>query len=76
MRLRDKCVQEPLKAGAMQGFLNIWDRNMLEPTASAVSQVDLERLFFESVEFCQAGDMQTEVKFYKELPESQQTQRW
>ena len=46
MRLRDRCVAEPLKAGTMQAFLNIWDRNMLEPTASAVSQLDLERLFF------------------------------
>ena len=47
---------------------------MLEPTASAISQADLERLFFESVEYCQCGDVQTEVKFYKELPESARTQ--
>ena len=47
---------------------------MLEPTASAVSQLDLERLFFESVEHCQYGEVQTEVKFYKELPESMQIQ--
>ncbi len=58
----------------MQKFLHIWDRNMMEPTADAVSQLDLESLFYECVEHCQCGDVQTEVKFYKELPESQQTQ--
>ncbi len=47
---------------------------MLVPSADAVSQLDLERLFYESVEHCQYGEVQTEVKFYKELPESPQTQ--
>ena len=55
-------------------FLHIWDRNMLEPTANAVSQFDLERLFYESVEYCQYGEVQNEVRFYKELPEQMQTQ--
>ncbi len=30
--------------------------------------------FYECVEHCQYGEVQTEIKFYKELPESQQTQ--
>ncbi len=47
---------------------------MLEPTADAVSQRDLEKLFYESVEHCQYSEVQTEIKLYKELPESQQTQ--
>ena len=47
---------------------------MLEPTADAVSQRDLEKLFYESVEHCQYSEVQTEIKCYKELPESQQTQ--
>ena len=74
MNLRTRCVAEPLKATTMQNFLHIWDRNMMEPTADAISQLDLERLFYECVEHCQYGEVQTEIKFYKELPESQQTQ--
>ena len=68
MRLRDRCVAEPLKAATMQAFLHIWDWNMLEPTANAVSQLDLESLFYESVEYCQYGEVQTEVKFYNSCP--------
>ena len=74
MNLRNRCLAEPLKAATMQNFLHIWDRNMMEPTADAVSQQHLEKLFYECVEHCQYGEVQTEIKFYKELPESQQTQ--
>ena len=74
MRLRDRCVSEPLKAATMLRFLHIWDTNMLEPTADAVSQRDLEKLFYGSVERCQYSEVHTEIRFYKELPESQQTQ--
>ena len=74
MSLRTRCLAEPLKAATMQNFLHIWDRNMMEPTADAVSQRDLEMLFHKCVEHCQYGEVQTELKFYKELPESQQTQ--
>ncbi len=74
MSLRTHCLAEPLKAATMQNFLHIWDRNMMEPSADAVSQQQLQKLFYESVEHCQYGEVQTEIKFYKELPESQQTQ--
>ncbi len=47
---------------------------MMEPTAHAVSQVDLERLFYEALEHCQFPDVQHELRFYKEQPEHMQTQ--
>ena len=68
MRLRDKCVTEPIKQSTMQGFLNMWDRNMMQPTAHQVSQVDLERLFYEALEHCQYSEVQHELRFYKEGP--------
>ena len=74
VNLRTRCISEPLKATTMHNFLHIWDRNMMEPSADAVSQQQLEKLFYESVEHCQYGEVQTELKFYKELPESQQSQ--
>ena len=74
MRLRDKCVTEPIKQSTMQGFLNMWDRNMMQPTAHEVSQVDLERFFFEALEHCQYSEVQHELRFYKEGPMRQQTQ--
>ena len=55
MNLRTRCISEPLKATTMQKFLHIWDRNMMEPSADAVSQQQLEKLFYESVEHCQYG---------------------
>ena len=74
MRLRDRCVADPVKASTMANFLHIWDRNMMEPTAHAVSQVDLERLFYEALKHCQYSEVQHELRFYKEGPEHQQTQ--
>ena len=74
MRLRDKCVSEPIKQSTMQGYLNLWDRIMMQPTAHQVSQVDLERLFFEALQHCQYSDVQHELRFYKEGPMHQQTQ--
>ena len=72
MNLRTRCISEPLKAKTMQISFHVWDRNMMEPSADAVSQQQLEKLFYESVEHCQYGEVQTELKFYRELPESQQ----
>ena len=52
MRRWDRCIADPIKTSTMANFLHIWDRNMLEPTSHAVSQVDLERLFYEALERC------------------------
>ena len=74
MRLRDRCVADPVKTLTVANFLHIWDRNMMEPMAHAVSQVDLERLFYEALEHCQFPKVQHEIRFYKEQPEHMQTQ--
>ena len=74
MRLRDKCVQEPLKRGTIQNFLNLWDKIMMQPSAHALSQTDMERLFFESVQHCQYADLQHEIRFYREGPMHSRTQ--
>ena len=74
MRLRDKCVQEPLKPGTIQSFLNMWDRIMMQQSAALLSQSELERMFYESVQHAQYGDIQHEIRFYRESPIHTQTQ--
>ena len=74
MRLRDKCVQEPLKPGTIQSFLNMWDRIMMQQSAALLSQSELERMFYESVQHAEYGDIQHEIRFYRESPIHTQTQ--
>ena len=47
---------------------------MLQASAALLSQTDLERMFFESVQHSKFGDLQHEVRFYRESPAHAQTQ--
>ena len=74
MRLRDTCIREPLKPATLPAFLTLWDRIMMQSSATQISEQELERIFFQCVQHAQHSDLQHEIRFYRESPAHMQGQ--
>ena len=74
MRLREACIREPLKPATLQAFLNLWDRIMMQSSATEIAEKELERLFYQSIQHAQHSELQHELRFYRESPSHMQGQ--
>ena len=73
MHVRSVLQKEPIKKDGLQAFLNLWDRQFQLPSSSNVSSAEALRFFRESLVPTQDNEIRHELRFYRELPEVQQT---